>query len=751
MSAGGQPPFETLSIRPYARLLTMLGEQLIKNDRIALVELIKNSYDADASHVSVNFVGLPNDPQNADESSIEIVDDGTGMSEETIRKHWLNPATPGKAEQKRKNPRTNRGRIVQGEKGIGRFAIFKLGKTATVVTRGQDSDDEFVLEYDLSFLNDEARDNDDLSMPTFIDQIPVRLARRPPVVFDGKSSSGLASAHGTRLVIGDLRSTWTNNAIENVYEDVARLQPLVPLGETDKDQDPTQVEPDFLVTISQDGIQQQYGADRENQLRILFDERAVLRVSGNYSEDDMAFSLNVNGHDSLVKLDDPVITGLRTYGRYFDNSANPRSPDNLECGSFDFKLFIFDLTPSAPVEHKLDPDERRLVKEHRIYLYRDDVRVLPYGDADDDWLQLDVIRGTQGASRVLSNDQTVGFVFITQEGNPELRDKTNREGLLETGNAYADFVALLQLVIVHLRRGEFRRYLLNKEHMQEVKERSQRPVDSAFQRLLARTDLPESIEKEIRELEKAYAREKQMFQTRATRTEDLAGVGLSVEAASHDIVATANLALRHARTVSGYVASNLPNEKQLLTDATSVVDALSFVSSRLQDIQGLFVSTRQRRRPVQLVKYVERVASIYAALLKKNNTELEIKADKPPLLVKATDAALLQVLINLFDNSLYWLNVTKAASPKIHVTIDTENETLLFADNGPGVNPDDVPYIFEPFYSGKGEEGKGLGLYIARQVGARSGFSIDLVTDGRKKSLSGANFLVSFAEAGNDD
>jgi hypothetical protein len=130
---------------------------------------------------------------------------------------------------------------------------------------------------------------------------------------------------------------------------------------------------------------------------------------------------------------------------------------------------------------------------------------------------------------VLSNDQTVGFVYITQEQNSKLRDKTNREGLLETGNAFDDFVILLQLVISYLRRGWFARYLANEEHKREAKERVRRPVETAFKRVLESPLLPESIRKQVRDLESAYAAEKRMYQTRADRTEDLAGVGLSVE------------------------------------------------------------------------------------------------------------------------------------------------------------------------------------------------------------------------------
>ncbi|PZT88934.1 MAG: ATP-binding protein [Gordonia sp. (in: high G+C Gram-positive bacteria)] len=754
---------ETVGIRPYARLLTMLGEQLIKNDRIALVELIKNSYDADAARVWVDFAGVKQTSVNSRESRLTLVDDGIGMSETTIKEHWLNPATPGKEEQKRQNPKTKLGRVVQGEKGIGRFAIFKLGSTATIITRSRDSDEEFVLEYDLSFLDRKLgddtlalqvlEDGSEESTPKFIDEIQVRLTRRVPVVFDGANADGLSSKHGTRIEIAKLRSSWTENSIRRAYSEVARLQPLVPVDDVSTKQQDVESgsEPDFIIMFSQDGVQLPFRTELDQQLQRLFDERSVLRVSGNYSDSTREFSLDINGHESAVSLADPDIAGLSIYKRYFGDAKNPRSPENLECGSFDFRFFVFDISAGAPVEHKLDRDERERVKEHRIYLYRDGVRVLPYGDAEDDWLQLDVIRGTQKSSRVLSNDQTVGFVYITQEGNPALKDKTNREGLLEAGHAFDDFVTLLQLVISYIRAGEFARYLANEERKKEAKEQARRPVETGFERILSSPELAESLRKEVRQLERAYNAERRMHETRSNRTEDLAGVGLSVEAASHDIVATANHALRHARSIEDHVAALLPGDGQLLGDISSLIESLSFVTSRLQDIQGLFVSTRQRRRSLPVHEYVERVARIYSSLLAQSGTKLNVTTDDRTLMVKSTDAALLQVLINLFDNALYWLTTANTADPKIEVRIDADSETLWFADNGPGVRDSDAPYIFEPFYSGKGEEGKGLGLYIARQVGARSGFSIDLVSNESRKLLPGANFLISFGEASGDE
>lgn len=139
-----------LYFRPYARLLTMLGDQLIKNERIALVEIIKNSYDADASWVTITFAGFGDHYELLPDSKIVIEDDGVGMTKDILENHWVNPATPLKKINKTTQPITAKRRRIQGEKGIGRFALLKLGRTVTLTTRPENSLREFVLQFDFS-------------------------------------------------------------------------------------------------------------------------------------------------------------------------------------------------------------------------------------------------------------------------------------------------------------------------------------------------------------------------------------------------------------------------------------------------------------------------------------------------------------------------------------------------------------------------------------------------------------------------
>jgi signal transduction histidine kinase len=102
--------------------------------------------------------------------------------------------------------------------------------------------------------------------------------------------------------------------------------------------------------------------------------------------------------------------------------------------------------------------------------------------------------------------------------------------------------------------------------------------------------------------------------------------------------------------------------------------------------------------------------------------------------------------VNLIDNAIYWLDTVNIKNKSILITLDGNEGKLIFSDNGPGIYKEDIPYIFEPFYSGKGEEGRGLGLYIARQLLERIDYKIWLADINSEEVLSGANFVVSFVK-----
>ena len=222
---------QTLHFKPHARLLTMLGDQLIKNERIALVEVIKNSYDADASWVKVTFEGFGSNFKVKPKSKIIIEDDGTGMTKAVLEQHWISPATPVKKLAKATKDSTAKGRKIQGEKGIGRFAILKLGKTISIMTRPARSGDEFTLSLDLSPYDDDFLTEDGKEKPLSLDDIDLTLSVGKAMQIKAETVELGArkverEAHGTRIEVTNLRGTWTEHRVEEVYEDLIRLQSI---------------------------------------------------------------------------------------------------------------------------------------------------------------------------------------------------------------------------------------------------------------------------------------------------------------------------------------------------------------------------------------------------------------------------------------------------------------------------------------------------------------------------------------------
>jgi signal transduction histidine kinase len=737
---------KNLKFKPYARLLTMLGDQLIKNERIALVEIIKNSYDADASWVKVTFEGFDSNMGQTATSKIIIEDDGTGMTRDIIENHWVNPATPTKLISKLTKPTTRSGRVIQGEKGIGRFALLKLGKKISVLTRPQKSESEFILSLDLSLYDGDFIQK---GKPLFLNELSAKLIERNPAtaIIRQRMPLGLRTIQrkpmGTRIEISHLSSTWSMDKITQIFNDMARLQSLFFTEDTDK----APKVPDFELAIYQDDNFLPLSDDYREELARVVKNSAVMKIeNGRYDESNKTFTFDLDGSSREFALDNPELTGLKVYRDYKKAMGYDPFENGTHCGPFSFAFYVFDFNADEKSSFHLDRLEKDLIKEHRIYLYRDGIRVFPYGDPDDDWLQIDVYRGTVKASGFLSNDQVVGYINITQEDNPSLRDKTSREGLIDAGAPNGDFIWLLQLILSWIRANPYTRYRVSLNSGKELEVFKKELVQNALDGAVAAAANDSEVRDKISEASRLYQAERHYLIQRAESTEHLAGVGLSVETASHDLM----MALAKALTEIDSLVSQTQRPGELDKVAvnrtlTMLRGILSFVQTQMRDVQLLFKSSKQRRKDVRVEEILIKVQRLFQTALDRAKIEVTVETVGSPLVAKTTDAVVLQLLLNLFDNSLYWLQ--SAGYPRrIQIELNGDEGTLIFSDNGPGIKSEDAAYIFEPFFTGKGEDGRGLGLYIARQLLERHEYSIQLADLKSHKRQSGANFLVSFVK-----
>ena len=217
----------TQILRPRARILRTFGDELISSETVAVIELVKNAYDADATRVLVRFQG----PLEIGQGRIEVMDNGHGMSLETIQTTWMEPATLFRKRQQRSE---QYGRRVLGEKGIGRFAASRLANTLEVVTRRAGEDREIRALFDWSQFDDEHK---------YLDQVEVLWEESEPAEIcpggtiqalwgEGQTPESSELTHGTILRMEGLRAIWGESQFETLHTGLSRL--ISPFFEQDQ-------------------------------------------------------------------------------------------------------------------------------------------------------------------------------------------------------------------------------------------------------------------------------------------------------------------------------------------------------------------------------------------------------------------------------------------------------------------------------------------------------------------------------------
>ena len=212
--------------------------------------------------------------------------------------------------------------------------------------------------------------------------------------------------------------------------------------------------------------------------------------------------------------------------------------------------------------------------------------------------------------------------------------------------------------------------------------------------------------------------------------------------ASHDIMLLMHraqeIARRLARTVRAAGGDDIQEQADML------IGVLQQITDGMKEVQILFKSSRRRRQvPQDRAGAGQDPPDLQTLLEQRDVRYRKDAAGGSPLTANTTDGVVMQVLINLFDNACYWLETVDPEDREIRVTVDGRRGELIFSDSGPGIAPEDQPYIFEPFYSGKGQEGRGLGLYIARQLLERHGYRIAMAEDHRRSCQAPTSLSTS--------
>lgn len=374
----------TAIFQPRARLIKIIGEELISDEVVALGELVKNAHDADASRVLIRFAGV-----SGPGGRIEILDDGEGMDLDELLGGWMHPAATTKGGGK---TASGKGRRFLGEKGVGRFAADKLGDDLEIVTRKAGSRVEVTARIRFSDYDDSEK---------LLSEVTSAYETREP----REIPSG-----GTILRISGARTAWTERMFRRLSVRLTRL--ISPFRRGDP----------FAVRIESDEFPEYSG-----ELRAEFLGKSPWYCHARLDDDGRLTTRDRSG----------AVTTTRWNG-------------DMSCGPLGMRLHAYDLDSDsvAAVGPKLEV--RGWLREWKgISVYRDGFRVLPYGEPQDDWLGLDQ-RRVNNPSEHLSNSQVIGFIEIGRDSNPELRDQTNREGLIQNDA----FEALRSLALEVVRRLE---------------------------------------------------------------------------------------------------------------------------------------------------------------------------------------------------------------------------------------------------------------------------------------------------------
>lgn len=742
---------KTLSIRPYARLLTMLGDQLIKNEIVALTELVKNAYDADSDFCSIAFSNVSNDYETNSSSYITISDNGYGMSYEVITNHFLNPATPIKKKEKDLR-KSRKGRVCQGEKGIGRFSMLKLGKKVSIYSKEDENSTIHKVVFDFESFDDEFLARGMIDEDIYLDQLEIQYYAIKQEELP-KDSTIQKYGHGTVIVIESLKGEWNSDKVKRLKEDLIKFSPL-------EISDSLVVKnKDFEITILKNNREDLFFNDAIDKLKNLVIDKALYKLSGKYDEKKrtILFEYSQAGSQKqkvlvqLINHETPnefekKLWGLSYYKKELKNLFE--NNETTICGSFGFEFYIFDFAANQADPYGLTPEQKDTVRNHRVFLYRDGVRVQPYGAPNDDWLEIDRKRATVRANEMFSNDQLIGQIRITKKNNSNLKDKTSREGIIEDSQAFEQLTAIIRTFLSLIRTKLYQTYCANKEKKKRIEEENRgKKIEERFRSLEEIVENDEKAKKAVEELKNSITTQKAVYEKRLDTAENLAGVGLSVEAASHDIMLTMDRLKEKLREIKLEIGSPLTLEARrdvISAEIESAEEMFALIYMKLKDIQQLFVSSKQRPRIIRVEPIVKKIQAIYARQYSKHNIIVEYRhIGKSPVTAKLIDAVLYQVFINLFDNALYWLQLIDD-NRKVVITFDGDAQSVIFSDNGYGVLESDQEYIFEAFYSGKGEDGRGMGLYIAKKLLSKNKYTIDLITDKAEKVECGANFRVCF-------
>jgi signal transduction histidine kinase len=695
---------EQVPFKFHPRVFNSLGADLVTDDIVAIIELVKNSYDAGADKVVVSFT-----KEKSGEIFLEIIDNGKGMTKDIIETVWFTIATPYK--EKNNSIKTkNMERKVSGEKGLGRLSTARLGSTLEMFTK---SDNEPCWKVSLDW-NKIAESEEDAMMGGTVEESVFPL-------------KGYTS--GTILRIKNLYKDWNdedilNESTEDLKNNLSRF--VSPFNKIEKTGS-------FKISLK--------NPLSDTDIKIRSPEylnAPIYLIKGNIEKDGTLkyeYKFN-NGNEKRTKK------GIINQSEIVQNDKDVKF-----CGPFEYELRVWDVDSDSTelFISRFDikkTDLRNTISYHKgISVYRDGILVLPKTDTTRDWLGLDLRRISRVGERI-SNRQIIGYVSISIDNNPAIIDSSNREGFKDNKELRLFKKYLKEIV----RKLEHFRTDIRTESGH-----SEPPFSDILNRIFP-GDLKDKVEEiiktkgnfndilnAIREYETDVDKAKDDLSKRAYYYSRMATIGTLSSFLIHEIRGrTGDIAELHAdlRKQEKKEIIKWTSIKTSLPPAENAVASLESLADRFSPLA--IKKINKSKTICDPIKELDTIITSFEQDLNKKN--IQVKHNNISTALSVFPGEMSSIFFNLFSNAIYWLNNVDKSSRMIEVQFglskDKTRLNIHFHDSGPGIEDGMEEKIFWPGITNR-IDGFGMGLTVASELVSQYNGKMTLIKPGK---LNGATF-----------
>lgn len=676
-------------------ILSRLGEELNPNPDQGILELVKNSYDADSIKCIIELSDT-----SSPGGTIHIIDDGDGMDLEGIRNGWL---LLGKS-NKIVRGNSSLGRFPAGSKGLGRLAALRMGKIARLITRPKNQPgQQYELVIDWS-LYDKAIVVEDVEL--IIDLIQI-----PP---DDK--------HGTEIFIENLKVPVDRSEIRRLARNLILLAD--PFGDNPVGFKPQLIAPEF--TDLEKLVEKRYFSDSEYHLHSELNEEGFASAVVEDWKGQVLFSAD---HTEL------------TAGRL-------QLPYRCPPAKFDLWVYLLDAATFSTRSTTIGEVRTWLNEFGGVHLYENGLRVAPYGNPGNDWLDMNLRRARSPEERPSTNT-VIGRVSISNN-DQTLLQKTDRSGFIEGDSFFElrlfaqdsmEWLANRRMEIAKQRRAE--EQVKNKQQTRRTKtqlDQIVQHVPPSVKKELEKaiTAYDRSREKEVRDLKK----EVQLYRTLST-------AGITAVTFAHESSGNPIKVIRQSILAIERRAKNQLGEKyepflqrpvEGIKKSLDGLEVLGSATLRLVDHE------KRRTGRVELNTVIINVLDTFKPFFAGRDVQVKKELCAGTPFIRGSEAAIESIITNLINNSLAAFENANVIQRKLFILTSTETDifTLRVIDNGPGIKGISLRDIWLPGKSTR-PNGTGLGLSIVRDTVLDLGGKVDARTT---SELGGAEIIVQLPLVG---